>query len=226
MKTDETTEGLIEGLARGLEPVPRLHSPGKRASMWSLGAALYVVLVAAGMLWMAGFTMPWSVPFYVSQLVAVATGGLASAAAFASVVPGSSDRWRGWAVLAAAIWLATFIVASPADVAWAAVTSAPHEWLCVALILIGGAPLLIVLTAMLRRGAPLAPAATAGFAALAAASLTNVAACVALPHDNGAVTFAWHGGVVFAAVLITALCGHLLFRWRATVPSAIGGVSR
>ena len=218
MKTDESTQSLIDALARGLEPVPRLPSAGKRAAAWSVGAAMYVLLLVAMMAWFAGSTANWFKPFWVSQLIAVATSVLASAAAFASVIPGSPNRWRVWAALAAPVWLITLIGASPADVDWGAATAAPHEWVCIGLILIGGAPLMIVLARMLRRGAPLSPATTAGFAALAAASLMNVAACAALPHSVGAVTFVWHGSVVAAVTVLAALCGHLLFKWSAEGP--------
>jgi hypothetical protein len=213
MKTEETTDDLIEGLTGGLKPVPRLLAPGKRAAAWSLGAVLYLALLVAAMA-LLGRAEHWPGVILVSQIAAVATGMLASAAAFASVIPGSTNPWRAWTLLAAPVWLATLIAASPGNVDWVAVTAAPHEWLCVALILFGGAPLMIVLAAMLRRGAPLTPAATAAFAALAAASLANVAACVTLPHPNGAVTFAWHGAIVLAAVLVAAACGRRIFAWR------------
>ncbi len=218
MNTDETTEDLIDKLALGLEPVPRLRSPGRRATLWAFGATLYVVLAVVGMGWLVGSIAGWPASFWVAQILAVATGVLASAAAFASVVPGASNRWRAWTVPVALLWLATLVVASPAQIDWAAVPAASHEWLCVGVILAGGAPLMIVLTSLLRRGAPLTPAATAGFSALAVAALANVAACMSLPHANGAVTFAWHGGVVVAAVLVAALCGRLLFAWRAATP--------
>jgi hypothetical protein len=209
MKTDD----LIERLARGLEPVPRLPSANTRAARWSLCALLYVAALATAIVWLMGVGGAWGPAFWVPQLAAAATAALASAAAFASVVPGAPNRWRVWTVAAAFGWLVTLGAASPASLDWNAVTAARSEWWCVAVIVLGGAPLMIVLTSMLRRGAPLAPATTAAFAALAVIALANVAACVALPHTNGAVTFAWHGGVLLAGVVIAALCGRALFAW-------------
>ncbi len=153
--------------------------------------------------------------FWVSQIAAVVMGVLASRAAFVSVVPGLPRRSLMWAVLAALVWLGTLVVASPRDFNWAMVLAASHEWVCVGFIVMGGAPLLWMLAVMLRRGAPLRPATTAAFAALAVGALANVGACLSLPHANSAITFAWHGGVVLVLVLIAALTGHLVFVWNA-----------
>jgi hypothetical protein len=218
------TNDLIENLAQGLKPMEPLWRPGKRAAAWSLAAALYVGILVAGMSIATVGAEGAGAGFWVSQLAAVAMGVLASRAAFASVVPGSSQRaWR-WAVLAAVVWLGTLVFASPWDLDWATVSGATHEWLCVGFIVIGGAPLMVGLAAMLRRGAPLTPGATAALAALAVAGLANVGACLSLPHTNSAITFAWHGGVVLALVCVAALSGHLVFKWsRArSRPSAAG----
>jgi hypothetical protein len=210
------TNDLIERMAQGLEPVTPLPSPGKRAASWSLAAALYLGLLVLAMAWVDGVAGAGGTAFWLSQAAAIATGALASGAAFASVVPGFSSRLRWWAAAGAVVWLATLVAAPPADADWSAVAvaAAGHEWLCVGFIVIGGAPLGAGLAWMLRRGAPLSPATTAALAALAVATLANVGACLALPHANSAVTFAWHGGVAVALVVLGALCGRGVFRWR------------
>jgi len=147
------------------------------------------------------------------EATSIAAGVLASGAAFASVVPGSSSRLQWWAVAAALVWLATLGAAPLAGIDWSTVAAASHEWLCVGFIVVGGAPLAVVLARLLRRGAPLSPAMTAALGALAVGSLANVGACLSLPHANGAVTFAWHGGVVLGVVALAALAGHYLFSW-------------
>jgi hypothetical protein len=209
------TNDLIEDLARGLKPMAPLWRPGRRAVAWSLAAAFYIGILVVAMSVVTAGAEGAGTGFWVSQLAAVAMGLLASRAAFASVVPGSSKRVWVWAMLAAAVWLATLVFAAPWDFDWTTVAGATHEWLCVGFIVIGGAPLMVALAAMLRRGAPLTPGATAVFAVLAVAGLANVGACLSLPHTNSAVTFAWHGGVVLALVLLAALAGHLVFKWRA-----------
>lgn len=210
------TNDLIEDLARGLEPSAPLSRPGRRAAAWSLGAAVYLSLIVVGVSVFKARAPGAGAGLWVSQIAAVVMGLLASRAAFVSVVPGLPKGSRVWAVLAALVWLGTLVAASPPDFDWAAVLSASHEWVCVGFIIVGGAPLMWVLAAMLRRGAPLSPATTAAFAALAVGALANVGACLSLPHANSAVTFAWHGGVVLALVLVAALTGRLVFGWSVT----------
>lgn len=213
------TNDLIDSLAEGLEPAAPLWSPGKRTLAWFLGALLYVGVLIAAM----SFADKWSGDgwlVWLPQLAAIVTGLLASGAAFASVVPGVPQRLRVWAGVAALTWLGIVLAASPAEVDWASVPGANHEWGCVGVIVVGGAPLMWALLFMLRRGAPLRPAVTGALAALTVGALTNIAACVSLPHANGAITFAWHGGVVLALVLIAAAGGHLVFEWRARPTSA------
>jgi hypothetical protein len=207
------TKDLIEDLARGLTPVAPLWRPGKRAVAWSLGAAFYVgfaVVVMRAVGSDAGGAGPG---LWISQIAAVVLGLLACRAAFGSVVPGLANHSPVWVGLAALVWLGSLVASSPWNFDWAIVAGASHEWLCVGFIAIGGAPLMLALITMLRRGAPLRPGATAAFAALAVGALANVGACLSLPHANSAVTFAWHGGAVVTLVAAAALTGHLVFRW-------------
>lgn len=208
------TNDLIERLAKDLEPATPLWRPGRRAALWCLGAVLYVAMLVIGMRLTERGADSDGWLTWVPQLIALVTGVLASAAAFVSTVPGLPRRVGVWAVGAVALWLASLFVASPGAIEWGGVLGVSHEWTCVALIVGGGAPLMFALTRMLRRGAPLSPAWTGGFAALAVATLANIGACLALPHANGAVTFVWHGGVVAALVLVGALSGRFLFHWR------------
>jgi hypothetical protein len=217
-----STNDLIENLARGVTPVAPLWRPGRRAVAWSLGAAFYLGILIIGMNAVTADTAGAGTGFWASQIAAVVMGVLASRAAFASVVPGLPKYSRVWAVLAALVWLGTLVAASPWDFAWATVLAASHEWLCVGFIVIGGAPLMLVLAVMLRRGAPLNPGVTAAFAALAVGALANVGACLSLPHANSAITFAWHGGVVVTLVSIAALTGHFVFGWSFNRSSSTG----
>jgi hypothetical protein len=209
------TNDLIENLGRGLEPVVPLWRPGRRAAAWAVGAVVYLGILVLAMSAVGSRVGGAGAGFWVSQIAAVVMGLLASRAAFVSVVPGLPKRSRGWAVLAALVWLGTLVAGLPPDFDWATVLGATHEWVCVGFIVVGGAPLMWALAVMLRRGAPLNPATTAAFAALAVGALANVGACLALPHANSAITFAWHGGVVLALVAVAALAGHLVFAWSA-----------
>jgi hypothetical protein len=209
------TNDLIENLARGLTPSAPLWRPGRRTAAWSLGAAVYLGILVVAMSAVNARAGGAGAGFWVSQIAAVVMGLLASRAAFVSVVPGLRQGSRVWAVLAAVVWLGTLVAASPRDFDWAAVLSASHEWVCVGIMVVGGAPLMWALAVMLRRGAPLSPATTAAFAALAVGAFANVGACLSLPHANSAITFAWHGGVVLVLVAVAALTGHFVFAWSA-----------
>jgi hypothetical protein len=216
MNTDE----LVRKLAADLEPAAALRRPAARAATWFAGAALYVAALAIGMGFINGYPDGLGAAFWAVQIAAIVASLLASAAAFASVVPGVSSRSRTFAVAAAAVWLFTLASTSTVDADWSALSSATREWWCVGFIVAGGAPLLAALTWMLRRGAPLSPATTAALAAFSVAALANVGACISLPHANNAITLAWHGGVIAVAVVCAAACGRLLFSWRLARPSA------
>jgi hypothetical protein len=85
---------------------------------------------------------------------------LAAIAVFASVVPGHSNHVTVWALISAIGWLAIMTVSASGVDESPAILSARHEWVCVAVILIGGAPLVAALSVMLRSGAPLSPIRT------------------------------------------------------------------
>lgn len=208
------TNDLIERMVQELEPVAPLPPPGRRTGIWSLAAAAYVGALVAIVAMLEGVAGAAGVSFWTSQFAAAATGILAAGAAFASVVPGAARSLRGWAVAAALIWFATFVAWTPDSLDWAAVPEARHEWWCVGFIVVGGAPLAVVLARMLRRGAPLAPGTTAAYAVLAVAALTNVGACFSLPHSNGAVALVWHGGITLLLVVLAAMAGRRIFAWR------------
>jgi hypothetical protein len=208
------TEDLIEKLAHHLEPAQPLAAPSRRAAGWFGAALLYMALLVLAIGAMSGAGEPLEATSWIAQSAAIATSFLACLAAFASVIPGLGSRAPAAAATAATVWLATLVLASPAPVDWTAVATARHEWKCVAFIAAGGAPLAAAITWMLRRGAPVRPATTAALVALAVATLANVGACFSLPHANGAVTFAWHGGVVAAAVMLAFVGGRWLFTWR------------
>jgi hypothetical protein len=212
---DLDTDDLIETMAQELQPVAPLPPHGKRAAAWLSGAALYVGALVFGLAWMNGIAGTAGAAFWWSQAAAVAVGVLAGAAAFESVVPGAASSLRWWAITAAVVWLGILAASLQGGVDWSAVAGANHEWLCVGFIVIGGAPLAAALVRMLRYGAPLAPATTAAYVVLAAASLAGVGACLALPHPNGAVTLVWHGGLTLLLVVAASAGGPLVFSWRS-----------
>jgi hypothetical protein len=204
------TNELIRSLSSHVAPVEPLWRPGKRAVAWLAGAAVYVVALTA-LLANGGTPIELGSPrIWLPHVAAIAAGLLASWAAFASVIPGHSRRPAIWAAFGALVWVATVVFASRWDSDLATIVAARHESACVAVIVLGGAPPLVAMAVLLRRGAAFTPGATAALAALAAGALTNIGACFWRPHAVDDVTLVWHGGAIIALVLASAFLGWLV----------------
>jgi hypothetical protein len=211
MNTDE----LIRRLSHDLAPVQPLWRPGSRALAWLAVAAVYVAVLTA-VLATSEATIDLSSPrVWLPNMAAITTSLLASWAAFASVIPGHTRRAAIWAVIGAVVWVASVVVASSWESDVATIVTARHELGCVVVIILGGAPVLAALAAMLRRGASFTPGTTAAFAALAVGALTNIGACFWRPHAVDDVTFVWHGGAILALVLACAFGARI-------VPTVVG----
>jgi hypothetical protein len=209
------TNELIERLSRDLAPVKPLWRPGKRAVAWLSAAAVYVAVLTV-LLAKAGTPLELAEPrVWIPHLAAIAACLLASWAAFASVIPGHSRGPAVWAAAGGLVWIASVVVASRWHSDVAEIVAARHEVACVVVIVLGGAPLLVAMAAMLRRGAPFAPGTTAAFAALAVGAITNIGACLWRPHAVDGVTLVWHGGAILVLVLACVLGARL-------VPTAVG----
>jgi len=207
------TEELIEHLADRLEPVRPLGRPGLRALVWLSGAFAFLVVLALSMtsdvdLAINGTGMAFVAP----QVLAVITGILAAWTAFRSVIPGYSPTLLIWTMASALAWTLSLALGTRQDQIGGMLV-APREWMCVAIIILGGTPLGTALWAMLRRGAPLHPGVTAALAALAVGALANVAACVSHPHTNNGITLVWHGATITVLVGLAAAAGRLRVKW-------------
>jgi hypothetical protein len=211
-----TTDTLIEQLARELRRVEPLPRPGIRTALWVAAAVVYLTLVAApltsrgdiaantaGGLWFVG-----------AQLLAVVTGVVAAAAAFRSVIPGYSRQASAWAAIAACGWATSLAMGARGQWSRPADPELPSEWVCVALIVASGAPMMVALLRMLRNGAAFTPSLTAALSALSVTSLANIGACASHPHTNHAITLVWHGTTLAAAVVAFAAIGPRIFRVR------------
>jgi hypothetical protein len=210
------TDDFIERLARGVEPVAPLQRPWRRAAMWLVGAAVYIGLLAMMMTSSADVSAnsdAWR--FLLPQVAAITVSGAAAAAAFASIVPGASSRVLLWPSVAVALWIGILLVGSVQE--WqttgAAGLAPQREWLCVAMIGVGGALPALAMARMLRDGAPLTPRVTSALVALAAAALANVGACISHPHPSSAVVLLWHGTAVASLVAVSAWAGRHVFSW-------------
>jgi len=216
------TDRLIERLATNLEPVKPLRAPAKRAGWFVLAAVAYVAVLIALLARPGLASRGADLAVLAPQLAALAASLLAANAAFASVVPGRGVSALIWGALGVAAWIAAFVAASLAPASQhAAVLAARHEGWCVAVILVGAAPLLAALGALLRRGAPLRPRAAAAFGAISIASLTNAAACVWAAHADRLSELIWHGAAILVLLIGCVLAAPFVLRWRASSGSGL-----
>jgi hypothetical protein len=167
-----TTDQLIARLSAEAGPVKRLRHPMMRAALWlcaaTLGAAVVVYAIADVPAFMARAHDPRQM---VELAATLATGILAILAAFEMSLP---DRRRAWALLPAPAllaWVATaglgcfesWIRGTPTDMA--------ETGECFTIIVATSVPLGLVLSWMLLRAKPLAPAAVAAMGGLGVAGI-------------------------------------------------------
>lgn len=208
-----TTERLIERLVRDLEPVRPLPSPAVRAARAVAGVVGFVLIVALPLTTATDIAMNagGGVWFVAPHVLSLLTGLFAIVAAFASVVPGYSRRLWMWPAASLAIWVAMLAFAGRTQWTVPADPSLPSEWVCLALIVGSGAPIMVVLLRQLRQGAVFNAALTAALAALAVTSFASIGACLSHPHTNYALMLIWHGAAFVALTLCSALLAPRLF---------------
>jgi hypothetical protein len=215
----ETSE-LIDILAADATPVRPLAAPWVRTGLWCAISAAYVALLIAAMSQdtgrLAGIRLS---RFWLEQAAAIGTAIAAAAAACLSVIPGRPRRWHWMPVVPLAGWLA--VLASGCMRDWsqhgvAGLVPQP-DWACTIAMMLGAALPAAALVFTVRRGAPLEPVTTAALAGLAAAALSNVAACVSrpTPHPTTMTVVVWHLGTAFAMVAAVAATGPYVLRWPA-----------
>jgi hypothetical protein len=88
------------------------------------------------------------------------------------------------------------------------------DWFCFPAILLVGAIPAIVMVAMLRRGAPLAPHLTATLGGLAAAGLANFGLRLFHTQDASLMVLVWQGGTVLVLTIVAGSIGRLFLDWR------------
>jgi hypothetical protein len=213
MKTDD----LIERLGTDLRRVRPLASPWRRALIWLVIAGGYVALVVVASWLRRGALRGVSTePVYLLQQAGlIVTAVPAAVAAFASVIPGDSRRFRWMPLAAVAIVMLTFVWGIVRDVNTQGLVGVGREadWPCVLSIVAGGAILWSVAAGMLRRGAPLAPASTSLLAGLAAVSLANLEACVTRSHAFTVTVLVWHGMTSMLVIAVVVASGRRLLTW-------------
>lgn len=182
---------------------------------WLLGSISYLAILAFVTSRFTPAASEADAALLLTQLIGVVAGVFAAFAAFASVIPGYSRQTLTWPGITTVLWLLVLAFFAFRNGEWQLIAGAQHEWVCVAIILIGGAPLAVALAAMLREGAPLNPALTALYSAIAVGLLTNFAACVSFSHNDYAITLAWHGSAVAFLTLLYISGAHRILTWHS-----------
>ncbi len=210
------TECLIRTLAKDAEPVTPLDRPWRRAAVWTIAGAGYLLVLVVMMSPRADLGARIQDPrFLLEQATALIMAVTAALAAFATVVPGHRRQIIWLPIVAAATWLAIIGVGAWKDARLAPATDAllQADWTCVWTILVGAAVPAVVMAAMLRRGAPLTPHVSAALGGLAAAGLGNLGICLFHPHSSNVTVLVWHGGVVVMLAVLVGIAGGQLLRW-------------
>jgi hypothetical protein len=218
MTTD--TKQLIQKLAADAGPVQRPAGPVLRALMWlaiSLAyVGLFVILIPTRHV--ASTSKPHYL-FVTEQVAALATGLAAAIAAFLSVVPGYGRYWSLLPIVPFAVWTGSLGPGCVEEWDRFGMTQLPlsHSPWCVPFIILFGALPAIVMTIMLRRGAPLTPRLTAALGGLAAAGLANVGVRIVHPEDVSIMLLVWHIGGVMILSAVAGACGRYFFNWSSLI---------
>jgi len=218
------TEDFIVGLAREAHPVRRLGHPWRRAALWTVATAIYLAIVVVFMAPPDRLAAAFGdLRFLFGQLAAVVVGLTASAAALATVVPGYSRRVVMAPIAALLVWIATVGISGWHDALryGASGVGLQTDWPCMRAITMIAIPPAVALVRMLQYGAPLTSRLTLSLAALSAAGLGNVAACVIRPHESTLTVLLWHGTLALLLCGFAALLGTSVLNWSRVVSSQV-----
>jgi hypothetical protein len=208
------TGRLIEALAETAGPVRRLPRPWRRAVAWLLIALPYVALVVIVVSPRSDLFIKLLQPrFAIEQAAALATGIAAAVTAFATVIPGCDRKVLLFPILPAIVWLGSLGEGCIQQWLHSGLLLQP-DWFCFPAILLVGAIPAIVITVMLRRGAPLAPHLTAMLGGLAAAGLGNFGLRFFHPQDASLMVLVWQVGSVLVLTAFAGSAGRGLLDWR------------
>jgi hypothetical protein len=221
------TGELIRLLAEDCTPVRPLRRPWIRTAEWLVVAIVYLVLVVfvvSPRPDLATKASDWH--FVVEQVLALATGIAAAAAALAMVIPDHSRNLPALPFLSLSIWFASLGRAYIQDDlgVWGRLDPSglsPHpDWYCVpAIVLVGSVPA-IAMTVMLHRGAALTPHLTAVLGGLAAAALGTFGMRFFCTQDGSLMELVWQFGTVCVLSTLAGCAGHGVLKGTARGHSA------
>jgi hypothetical protein len=210
------TRELIDALVECATPVRRLRPPLVRAVLWLAFAGVVLALIAVGHGVRTDLMARLEEPkLAATDGAALATGILATMAAFMISLP---DRSRWWLLLplpALAMWITTIGSGCLAD--WVGLgpdgIRFGEELRCFALLILTSVPLAIALAAMLRYAALLRGGAVAMTGGLAVAAITATALSLFHDHDATVLILVWNLGTTALITGLGILFGRGTLRW-------------
>ena len=194
----------------------RLASPGWRVISWFSISAAYAAMVIALMGLRPDIGAKLADPRFVIEVgAAVLTSVMAAAAAFCAGCPGRPLWERFVALPLLALWLGSlgegcwraWLHAGPGGLAL------QPDFVCFPSILLISVVPGVLIFAMIRRGAPIAPISTTALAALAAAALSAAALRLFHTEDASIMVLVWQFGSVALLTGFGALAGRRMLRW-------------
>lgn len=219
------TEDLVQSLSDNATPVRRLAHPALRTALWLSVSLVYFALVLAIVGLREDLASKLEDPRFIIEVsAALLTSMMAAAAAFCAGCPGRPlwERFAPFPFLA--VWLASL-----GEGCWRQwVQTGPDgqlqfDFLCVQVIFaLSLLPALLIL-AMIKRGAPIAPMSTTGLATLAATALGAAVLRLFHAQDVSLMLLVWQFGSVMVLAGIGFLLGRVFLRWSApAVPMTDG----
>lgn len=210
------TAKLIEQLASGVGAVRPLPPPWMRTAAWLALSLPFLALVTVAMSPRADLAAKLTdTRFLIEQAAALLTGVAAAYAAFASTIPGANRKLILLPVLPLAAWLG--MLGEGCLNAWLRSGTKGLElqpdWACFPAIMLVGSLPAIVIVAMLRRGAPLAPCTSVALGGLAAAGLGDVGLRMFHAQDASIMVLVWQVGSVLVLAALAGCLGRRLLNW-------------
>jgi hypothetical protein len=213
------TPDLIDTLVDCAAPVRRLRPPLVRAGLWLLFAALVLGIIAIANGVRPDFSERLRQPvFVISMFAALATGILATIAAFRVSLPDGSRSWLLLPLPALAVWVSTIGYGCFTD--WVSIgpngVRMGEAVRCFATLLLTSVPLSIAMLVMLRYAALLHPTAVSVMGGLAVAAMTSFALSLIHDLDATVMILVWNLGAAALIAGLSSVFGRAMFTWIAS----------
>ena len=212
------TPDLIDTLVECATPVRRLRPPLVRAGLWLLFAALVLGIIAIAHGVRPDLSEQLRQPvFVISMFGALATGILATIAAFRISLPDGSRLWLLLPAPALALWVSTIGYGCVTD--WVSIgpngVRMGEAVRCFATLLLTSVPLSIAMLVMLRYAALLRATDVSITGGLAVAAMTSFALSLVHDLDATVMILVWNLGAAALIAGLSGLFGRATFTWTA-----------